>query len=160
MFRNFALGVLLVFAWCVAVRAADDVQTGNWKINLSKSHFKTSPAPQSQTVTIVPQGKDGVKVMVNAVNGKGEKSTIEYGGQYDGKENPRTETGAGAVPGQTVAMKRIDAHTAERVTYLKGKKLVTEKWEISADGKTRTVTQSGVDAAGKSVDNVIVYGKQ
>ena len=97
---------------------------------------------------------------VDAVNAKGENSTIEYGGQYDGKENPRTETGAGAVTGQTVSLKRIDAHTAERVTYLKGKKLVTEKWEISTDGKTRTVTQSGVDPAGKAVDNVIVYEKQ
>ena len=85
---------------------------------------------------------------------------IEYAGQYDGKENPRTESGAGAVPGQTVALKRIDAHTAERTTYLKGKKLVTEKWDISADGKTRTVTQSGVDPAGKPVDNVVVYDKQ
>ena len=159
MSRNAALAVLFLVL-CSGLALADDVQTGNWKTNVGKSHFKTSPAPQSQTVMIVPQGKDGVKVTVNAVNGKGEKSTIEYGGQYDGKENPRTETGAGAVPGQTVTLKRLDAHTAERVTWLKGKKLVTEKWEISGDGKTRTVTQSGVDQTGKPVDNVIVYDKQ
>jgi hypothetical protein len=159
MSRNLALAVLSLFV-CSGAVWADDVQVGNWKINLSKSHFKTAPAPQSQAVTVVPQGKDGVKLTVNAVNAKGEKSTIEYGGQYDGKENPRTETGAGAVPGQTVALKRIDGHTVERTTFLKGKRLVTEKWEISADGKTRTVTQSGVDPAGKPVDNVIVYDKQ
>ena len=159
MSRNLALAVLFLFA-CSGAVFADDVQAGNWKINLSKSRFKTAPAPKSQTVTITPQGKDGVKVKVDAVNAKGENSIIEYGGQYDGKENPRTESGAGAVPGQTVSLKRIDAHTAERVTYLKGKKLVTEKWDISADGKTRTVTQSGVDPAGKPVDNVIVYEKQ
>ena len=159
MSRNLALMVLSVGIFSGAA-LADDAQTGNWKANIGKSHFKTSPAPQSQTVMITPQGKDGVKVTVNAVNAKGEKSTIEYGGQYDGKQNPRTETGAGAVSGQTVTLKRIDGHTAERVTYLNGKKLVTEKWEISGDGKTRTVTQSGVDTAGKAVDNVIVYEKQ
>lgn len=159
MSRNLALAVLFLLV-CSGSALADDVQTGNWKINLSKSRFKTSPAPKSQTVAVMPQGKDGVKVKVDAVNAKGESSTIEYGGQYDGKENPRTETGAGAVPGQTVSLKRLDAHTAERVTWLKGKKLVTEKWEISADGKTRTVTQSGADPAGKPVDNVIVYDKQ
>ena len=71
-----------------------------------------------------------------------------------------TESGAGAVPGQTVSVKRIDPHTAERTTWLKGKKLTTEKWEISSDGKTRTVTQSGVDLAGKPVDNVVVYEKK
>jgi len=64
------------------------------------------------------------------------------------------------VPGQTVTLKRIDNHTVERITYLKGKKLVIEKWEISRDGKTRTVTQSGVGPDGKPVDNVLVYDKQ
>ena len=159
MSKNLALGALILLV-CSGAALADDVQAGNWKINLSKSRFKTSPAPKSQTVMVMPQGKDGVKVKVDTVNAKEENSTIEYGGQYDGKENPRTETGAGAVTGQTVSLKRIDAHTAERVTYLKGKKLVTGKWEISTDGKTRTVTQSGVDPAGKPVDNVIVYEKQ
>jgi hypothetical protein len=48
----------------------------------------------------------------------------------------------------------------ERVTFLKGKKLVIEKWAISSDGKTRTVTQSGVGTDGKPVDNVLVYEKQ
>jgi hypothetical protein len=165
MSRNLALAVLSLFlcsgaAWAAGAAWTDDVQVGNWKINLSKSHFNTSPPPKSQTIAIVPLGKDGVKVTVDAVTAKGEKSTIEYAGQYDGKENPRTESGAGAVPGQTVSLKRIDAHTAERTTYLKGKKLVTEKWDISADGKMRTVTQSGVDPAGKPVDNVVVYDKQ
>ena len=159
MSRKVALAVLSLLLLSVAAKA-QDVQVGNWKINLAKSHFKTAPAPTSQNVTVVPQGKDGVKLTVNAVNAKGEKSTIEYAAQYDGKEYPRTETGAGAVSGQTVTLKRVDAHAAERITYLKGKKLVTEKWEISSDGKTRTVTQSGVDAAGKPVDNVIIYDKQ
>src|SRR5213594_724333 len=159
MSRKVAIAVLSLLLSSVAARA-QDVQVGNWMINLAKSRFKSAPAPTSQHVTVVPQGKDGVKLTVNAVNGKGEKSTIEYAAQYDGKEYPRTETGAGAAPGQTVTLKRIDAHTAERITYLKGKKLVTEKWEISSDGKTRTVTQSGVDIAGKPVDNVIIYDKQ
>jgi hypothetical protein len=30
----------------------------------------------------------------------------------------------------------------------------------SADGKTRTVTTKGVNAAGKTVDNVAVYERQ
>src|SRR5215510_3655820 len=159
MSRNVALAVLSLLLSSVAAKARD-VQVGNWEINLAKSHFKTAPAPTSQNVTVVPQGKDGVKLTVNAVNAKGEKSTIEYAVQYDGKEYPRTETGAGAVSGQTVTLKRIDAHTAERITYLKGKKLVAEKWEISSDGKTRTVTQSGIGADAKPVDNVLVYEKQ
>jgi hypothetical protein len=150
---------LLVFIVCLTAWA-DDPQAGTWKVNVAKSKFKTAPAPRSQTVTIVPAGKDGIKLTVDAINANGEKSTIEYAAQYDGKEYPRTETGAGAVAGQTVTLRRIDTHTAERVAYLKGKKLTTEKWEISKDGNTRTVTQSGVSAQGQPVDNVLVYEKQ
>jgi hypothetical protein len=64
------------------------------------------------------------------------------------------------VNGQTVTLKRLDNRTAERISYLNGKKLVIEKWEISRDGKTRTVTQSGVGPDNKPVDNVLVYEKQ
>ena len=160
MFRKLALAVVLsLVIGCTMVWAAD-LQTGTWKVNVAKSHYKTATPPQNQTVMIVPQGKDGIKVTVNAVNAKGEKSTVEYAAQYDGKEYPRTETGAGAVSGQTVSLKRIDDHTIERVTYLKGKKLGTEKWEISKDGKTRTVTQSGTGPDGKPIDNLIIYEKQ
>jgi len=160
MSRKLALGVVLsLVIGCAAVQAAD-LQTGTWKVNVAKSKYKTATPPQSQTVTIVPQGKDGIKVTVNAVNPKGEKLTVEYAAQYDGKEVPRTETGAGAVQGQTVSLKRIDDHTIERIAYLKGKKLTTEKWEISKDGKTRTVTQTGVAADGKPVDNLLIYDKQ
>jgi hypothetical protein len=149
-----AIVVVSVSGW------AQDVQTGHWTLNIAKSQFKTSAAPKTQIVTIVPDGKDGVKVTADVVRTNGAKAAFAYSGQYDGKENPRTETGDGAVPGQTVTLKRVDNHTVERISYMKGKKLVIEKWEISRDGKTRTVTQSGVGTDGKPVDNVLVYEKQ
>ena len=153
----FALAAVLVVS---AAGWAQDVQTGRWTLNAGKSQFKTSAAPKSQIVTIVPEGKDGVKVTADVVRANGAKAAFSYAGQYDGKENPRTETGDGAVPGQTITMKRTDSRTVERIAYLNGKKLVIEKWEISRDGKTRTVTQSGVGPDGKPVDNVLVYEKQ
>jgi hypothetical protein len=159
MFRKLAFALVAVLAVSVA-GWAQDVQTGRWTLNVAKSQFKTSAAPKTQIVTIVPEGKDGVKVTADVVRTSGAKAAFSYGGQYDGKENPRTETGDGAVPGQTVTLKRVDNHTVERISYLKGKKLVVEKWDISPDGKTRTVTQSGVGPDGKAVDNVLVYDKQ
>ena len=159
MYKRFAF--VLAIALCVSVSGwAQDVQTGRWTLNIAKSQFKTSPAPKTQIVTIVPDGKDGVKVTADVVRANGAKAAFTYAGQYDGKEYARTETGDGAVPGQTVTLKRIDNHTVERISYLKSKKLVIEKWEISRDGKTRTVTQSGIGPDGKTVDNVLVYEKQ
>jgi hypothetical protein len=159
MYRRFAFALVVVMVVSVG-GWAQDVQTGRWTINLAKSQFKTSPAPKTQIVTIVPDGKDGVKVTADVVRANGAKAAFSYAGQYDGKEYPRTETGDGAVPGQTVTLKRLDNRTVERITYLKGKKLVIEKWEISRDGKMRTVTQSGIGPDGKPVDNVLVYEKQ
>jgi len=159
MHRRFLFALVAVVVVSVA-GWAEDVQTGHWTLNLAKSQFKTSPAPKTQIVTIVPEGKDGVKVTADVVRTNGAKAAFAYAAQYDGKEYPRTETGDGAVSGQMVTLKRIDNSIAERITYLKGKKLVIEKWEISSDGKTRTVTQSGLGGDGKPVDNVLVYDKQ
>jgi hypothetical protein len=158
MGKKIAFVLLSVLVGSVAAWA-QDVQTGRWTLSAAKSKFKTSTAPKSQVVTIVPDGKDGLKLTIDIVTAGGEKSAIAYAAQYDGKEYPRTESGAGAVSGQTVTLKRLDSRTVERVTYLKGKKLVTEKWEISRDGKTRTVTQSGAGPDGKPVDNTLVYEK-
>ncbi len=159
MHRRF-LFALVAVVFVSVTGWAQDVQTGRWTIALAKSQFKTSAAPKTQIVTIVPDGKDGVKVTADVVRTNGAKAAFAYAAQYDGKEYPRTETGDGAVPGQTVTLKRIDNRTVERISYLKGKKLVIEKWEISRDGKTRTVTQSGVGPDGKPVDNILVYEKQ
>ena len=159
MYRKLVFALMAVMAVSVA-GWAQDVQAGRWTLNVAKSQFKTSAAPKTQIVTIVPEGKDGVKVAADVVRTNGAKANFSYAGQYDGKENQRTETGDGAVSGQTVTLKRVDNHTVERISYLKGKKLVIEKWAISRDGKTRTVTQSGVGPDGKPVDNVLVYEKQ
>lgn len=85
---------------------------------------------------------------------------IRYSAEYDGKPYPRTEIGAAAISGQTVTLKRIDAQTVERIVYLGGKPVGTESWAISKDGKTRTVTQSGIDAHGKPINILQIYVKQ
>ena len=158
MYRKLAFAMVIGLVLSIA-GWAQDIQTGHWTLNITKSQFKTSAAPKTQIVTIVPDGKDGVKVSADVVRANGAKAAFSYAAKYDGKEYPRTETGDGAVPGQTVTMKQIGDRTVERISYLKGKKLVIEKWEISRDGKTRTVTQSGVGPDGKPVDNVLLYEK-
>jgi hypothetical protein len=94
---TFALVVMAV----VSVAAcAQDVQTGQWTLNVAKSQFRTSAAPKTQIVRIAPEGKDGLKVTADVVRANGAKAAFAYAAQYDGKDYPRTETGDGAVPGQ------------------------------------------------------------
>jgi hypothetical protein len=154
---------LIVLSLCLVginAQAADDAQVGHWMLDLAKSQYVTGIAPRSSEVTITPYGKDGVSVTVNTLNPKGERVVFQCSAEYDGKPYPRTETGPGAIAGQSVTLKRLGTGAIERIVYLGGKPVGTERWVISRDGKTRTVTQSGVDAQGKAINNVLVYAKQ
>lgn len=139
--------------------AAEDPQLGHWKLNLAKSRYSTATLPMSSEATLVPYGDDGVTLTVDVVNAAGQPAHIRYSARYDGKPYPRTETGAGAVAGQTVTLRRIGPRTVERSVYLGDRAGGTERWVISEDGKTRTVTQSGTDLQGKPIDNLQIYEK-
>jgi len=160
MCRNLTVGVVSLCMFAAAALAADDPFIGTWKANVAQSAFSPGPPPTSVTVTIAPHGTNGIHVTVEAMNATGEKTVTHYSANYDGKEYPFVQTGAGAVSGQTISLKRMDAQTVERTTYLAGKTLLTETWVVSQDGKTRTVTQTGTNAQGQAVNNIIVTEKQ
>ena len=70
------------------------------------------------------------------------KETLEF--KLDGKEY--TPKGPRVPPGMTVTAKKIDEHSMELTYKLKDKAMETDKYEVSADGKTltQTVTYAGV----------------
>ena len=113
MHRRFGLALVVLVMISVAAWA-EDVQTGRWTVNVAKSQFKTSAAPKTQVVTIVAAGKDGLKVTADVVRANGAKAAFAYSAQYDGKEYPRTETGDGAVPGQTPFDSRLQCRVCDR----------------------------------------------
>jgi len=57
-------------------------------------------------------------------------------------------------------VKRIDATTLEIVNTKGGKETTRQRNVVSTDGKTRTVTTTGVDGQGQKVSNVAVYEKK
>ncbi len=58
------------------------------------------------------------------------------------------------------AVKQVDDHHYDLTVKKAGKVTVTGKAVIAADGKSRTVTVSGTDAAGEKVESIGVYDKQ
>jgi hypothetical protein len=70
------------------------------------------------------------------------KETLDF--KLDGKEY--TPKGPRVPPGMAVTAKKTDDHSMELTYKLKGKTIETDKYEVSADGKTltQTVTYSGV----------------
>jgi hypothetical protein len=148
------VGVLAVAALVTA--QAKDPFVGTWTLNLAKSKYSPGPAPKSTTSTYEAAGK-GYKVSVKTEPATGPVQQWSYTSDLDGKDVPITGNSPNA---DTVAAKRIDAHTLEIVSKKNGKVTTTQKNVVAADGKTRTVTTTGTDAQGQKVNNVAVYDKQ
>ena len=151
----FAVAVVSMLVLGVAV-VAEDSNIGTWKLNLAKSKFNPGPAPKSQTMTIEAWGADGVTFAADSVDAEGKASHWEFQAKYDGKFVPFK----GNPDADMLAYKRIDANRVEATTQLNGKPAQTTKIVVSADGKTRTLTQTGKNAKGQTVNNVVVYDKQ
>jgi hypothetical protein len=145
------LGMLFVGATlCLAA----NLDLGTWKLNEAKS--KLAPGlPKNTTVTYEAVG-DNIKATVDGVDGNGKPTHNEWTGKFDGKDYPVV----GDPSSDARSYKRIDDHTLDLTVKKSGKVTITGKIVVSADGKTRTLTASGSDAAGKKVHSTSVYDKQ
>jgi hypothetical protein len=153
-----ALAILAV----VPMAFGADMLTGTWKINLAKSKYSPADlAPKSGTSTFSAVA-DGIKVVTDGVDSKGRKIHTEYTAKLDGKIVPTNGTvdGKPNTDADGAAWKKIDDYTYETTSALKGKVLTTTKVVIAKDGKTRTLTVTGKNAQGQTINNSVVYDKQ
>src|SRR5215510_4835147 len=154
-------GVVAFLAVCLFVMsplsnfAQADPIIGTWKLNLAKSKFSPGPPPKSQTVTYEAVGQ-GVKVTAKGTDAEGKPLDIQTTANYDGKDYPVT----GIPDWDTIAWKRIDAYKIEVTRKKAGKVVSTATNVVSNDGKTRTITEKGVNAKGEKISITWVYEKQ
>jgi hypothetical protein len=141
--KTIVLMAALFLASAALCFATDDAQMGTWKLNESKSKIATGMA-KNNTVVYEAAG-DNVKV---TVDGTGPDGTLhnEWTGKFDGKDYPVT----GDPNQDTRSYTKIDDHTLGLNVKKGGKKTVSGRIVVSADGKTRTVTTSGTDPQGKA----------
>jgi hypothetical protein len=151
----FTSTVLLAVSALALVASAPDSNVGTWQLNLAKSTYSPGPAPKSATLTIEAHD-GGIKYTSHGENAEGSPFHIEFTAKYDGQDNPVT----GSPDFDSIAIKRIDAHTLEATTKKDGTVMVTSRTVISHDGKTRTLTSKGKNAAGQDVNNVVAYDRQ
>ena len=146
--------LVVALAYTIAASAADS-GVGTWKLNLAKSKYSPGPAPKSATLTIEAHD-GGIKYTSHGENAEGSPIHIEFTAKYDGQDNPVT----GSPDFNSIALKRIDAQTIEATIKKDGMVMGTSRTVISHDGKTRTLTSKGKNAAGQDVSNVVVYDRQ
>ena len=134
--------------WLKAARAIN----GTWKLNVAKSTYNPGPGPKSQTLVI--SGTDAArKIAVDLALANGDAVHWEVSGGA-GAQLPVVGTNANA---DHYVFKRVNATTLEAQYSGKVSRRSSKQAVVSADGKTLTVTGTGTDAQGRTVNNVAVY---
>lgn len=113
---------------------------GEWTEDLSRTRMR-----QGLTLKIEPNGADGIRFT-------GEYS---FTGRLDGKpydlRNSRNDT---------VQLARVDAHTVD-ATYRRDDQVTQkDRWVVSDDGRTLTLTTRGTLATGQKLAETLVFKKQ
>jgi hypothetical protein len=145
---------LLTFLVVVTTCFAANTSLGTWKLNEAKSKLSAG-LPKNLTVAYEAVG-DNIKATVDGVDAQGKPTHNEWTGKFDGKDYPVT----GDPSSDARAYKTINDNSLELTVKKDGKVTITGRIVTSADGKTRTLTASGTDSAGKKVHSTSVYEKQ
>jgi hypothetical protein len=150
----FLIGLVTTFAAGMALAQGADAVNGTWKLNVAKSKYSPGPGPQSQTIVI--SGTDAArKIVVDLTPASGAAGHWEVSGGA-GTELPVVGTNANA---DHYVFSRVDATTLVAQYMRDGKPTIKQTAVVSADSKTLTVTGTGTDAQGRTVNNVAVYDK-
>lgn len=154
------LFTVVAVAFVVLVGAAlaqsGNPHVGTWKLNVAKSKYSPGPGPKSGTTKIETAGA-GVKYIVDQMGGDGTARRWEFTANYDGKDTPVIGNNPDA---DMVALTRINATTVRIVNKKGGRVTTTLTSVVSGYGRTRTITSTGTNAYGQTVNNVVLYEKQ
>ena len=151
--RSIILAIVVCFAG-LSLSFAQNPQIGTWKLNEAKSKI---PAGMMKNTTVVYTAEgDSIKVTTDGVDGAGKPMQTEWTGKFDGKDYPLT----GDPNADTRSYTRVNDHTLTLENKKGGNVTTSGKIVVSADGKTRTLTTSGKNAAGKKLTGKSVYDKQ
>jgi hypothetical protein len=147
----------LALALCAAlttVSGAGDLFDGTWQLNTAKSKYTPGPGPDKATVTIK---SDGETVTVKTDSSfEGKPIMTSYTAKLDGTPAPLE----GSPMADSISVRNVDERTRALRSMKEGKTVGESRATISADGKTITVTGTGVNPKGEKVKFTAVYEKQ
>ena len=152
--RTCRAALLIGVLASVVLAAFEDPFTGTWTLNLPKSSLPP-PGPRS-VVSHFECTAQWVSIREELVDAEGRRQTVSIKAGFDGKDYPLI----GSQVADTVSYTRMDSRTITGTSKKRGKVLVNEKAVLSEDGRTMTVTYSGVDAEGQPVTGMAVFEKQ
>ncbi len=159
MNRSFALSIAVVTFLTIlpaSVRAQTAAsEVGTWTLSVKKSTYSPGPAPKSATRTYTMVGAMLTSI-IERVGADGKPIKSEYTAGFDGKDYPIT----GASPYDMLTLKKIDANTTHASLKKGGKEVAQSHRVVSKNGKSMTVTTTGITDKGEKMKNVEHYDKK
>ena len=133
--------------------AADPI-VGTWKLNVAKSKF--TAGSELTAGTRVYTEAIGLYTLDQKLTGTDGKETSNRAQYRDGKEEKQGTAG----PADTTLGKKIDANTWDFDLKKDGKVVGHVHRVVSADGKTLTVHNTGMQLSGATGNTTLVFDKQ
>ena len=130
-----------------------DLWAGAWALNVEKSKYNAGPPPDPKfaNATVVLSIVDGQLRITSGPENARWVNVV----RFDGKEHRIM----GPAQPTTRVYTWIDDRTYEWVQRVRGKVTTTTRLVLSPDGKTHTLTTTGVDEKGERIDRMTVYRK-
>lgn len=128
---------------------------GTWELNIGSSTFTPGTEIKKQTRTYSVKGTE-VRQVTDSIDAQGRVVHSSFKAHYDGKEYPLE----GNPDADSITVTSVDAYSAKSVLKKDGKVVQTVERALSKDGKSCTFRYKGVNAAGKAIDNTLVFDRR
>jgi hypothetical protein len=152
--KSIVMTMLLCFVGSAASFAAENPHRGTWKLDEAKS--KVPAGMLKNTLVVYSADGDSIKVVTDGTDGKGNPMHTEWSGKFDGKDYPLS----GDPTADSRSYKKVNEQTLTLANKKDGKVATSGRIVVSPDGKTRTLTVSAKDPAGKKITSTAIYDKQ
>jgi len=125
---------------------------GAWDLDPAQSEYRAGPSAARETITIVPDS-GAYKIAINRTDLGGRTVQSETIARFDGTDVLAT----GFRVRTTRAFTTVDDRTFEIAEKVNGLVTLQRRAAVSADGRTLTLTEHGVDEGGQNVDAVLRF---
>ncbi len=154
MFKKTSLAFLIVIAVCSLVLSAPDF-SGKWVLNKDQSTMRTRDGEKPDITMTIEQTGDTLKVK--------QESPVEFmNREYSYKLNGETQEVAGRGGRTSKVTPKWEGDVLVVTSVREGQQgamTSTERWQLSADGKTLTIDGKNQSSRGE-FESKMVYQKQ
>jgi hypothetical protein len=128
---------------------------GTWKRNVARSSYSPGPSPTTEQTVRMELVNGLLQVTEDGFNAERQPTRVSYVVKFDGTEQP-----VDAAQALTRTYRWIDERRFEGVNKVRREETTMVEYALAADGRTYTLTTTGITAQGQLVHHVVVYERQ